>query len=55
VIPTDGRAHDPDPDPGFLGDEVGHWEGDTLIVDTIGIDERTWNDFKGWFHSVRNM
>src|SRR4029077_7494307 len=27
VIPTDGRKHDPDPDPGFLGDEVGRWEG----------------------------
>lgn len=51
VIATDGRAHDPDPDPGFLGDEVGHWDADTLVVDTIAIDERTWNDFKGWFHS----
>ena len=51
VIPTDGRAHDPDPDPGFLGDEVARWEGDTLVVDTIAIDERTWNNFTGWFHS----
>jgi len=51
VIPTDGRAHDPDPDPTFHGDEVGHWEGDTLVVDTISIDDRTWNDFIGWFHS----
>jgi hypothetical protein len=51
VVPTDGRAHDPDPDPTFDGDEVAHWDGDTLVVDTISIDERTWNNFTGWFHS----
>jgi hypothetical protein len=51
VIPTAGRPHDPDPDPGFNGDETAHWEGDTLVVDTIAIDERTWNNFAGWFHS----
>ncbi len=51
VISTNGGTHDPDPDPGFLGDEVAHWEGDALIVDTIAIDERTWNNFTGWFHS----
>jgi hypothetical protein len=51
VIPTDGRPHDPDPDPTFDGDEVAHWDGDTLVVDTISIDERTWNNFVGWFHS----
>jgi hypothetical protein len=51
VVHTDGRAHNPDPDPSFDGDEVGHWEGDTLVIDVIGIDERTWNNFTGWFHS----
>jgi hypothetical protein len=51
VVYVDGRQHDPDPDPGFLGDEIAHWEGDALIVDTIAIDERTWNNFTGWFHS----
>jgi hypothetical protein len=51
VIPTDGRAHQKDPDPGFMGDGVGHWQGDTLVIDVIAIDERTWNNFTGWFHS----
>jgi hypothetical protein len=51
VVHTDGRAHNPDPDPSFDGDGVGHWEGDTLVIDTIAIDERTWNNFTGWFHS----
>ena len=35
----------------WLGDSIGHWDGDTLVIDTIGIDERTWNDYVGWFHS----
>ena len=51
VVHTDGRPHNPDPDPSFDGDEVGHWEGDTLVIDVISIDERTWNNFTGWFHS----
>ena len=51
VVHTDGRPHNPEPDPAFNGDEVGHWEGDTLVIDVIGIDERTWNNFTGWFHS----
>ncbi|HTT04067.1 MAG TPA: hypothetical protein VMF64_02170 [Steroidobacteraceae bacterium] len=36
-IYTDGRAHAVDPDPSFHGDSIGHWEGDTLVVDTVGI------------------
>jgi hypothetical protein len=51
VVHTDGRAHNPEPDPQFNGDEVGHWDGDTLVIDVIGLDERTWNNFTGWFHS----
>ena len=36
-IYTDGRPHPDDPDPTFHGHSIGHWEGDTLVVDTIGI------------------
>src|SRR4029077_10745660 len=38
-------------DPTFNGEGIAHWEGDTLVVDTIAIDDRTWNDYVGWFHS----
>lgn len=38
TIWTDGRAHQEDPDPTYMGDAIGHWEGDTLVIDTIGID-----------------
>jgi hypothetical protein len=51
VIHTDGRPHTKDPDPTFAGDATAHWEGDTLVIDVIAIDERTWNNFIGWFHS----
>jgi hypothetical protein len=51
VVPTDGRAHAKDPDPTYHGDAVGHWEGDTLVIDVIGVDEQTWNNRQGWFHS----
>jgi hypothetical protein len=51
VIPTDGHPHSKDPDPAFNGEGIAHWEGDTLVIDTIGIDERTWNNYVGWFHS----
>src|ERR1700754_1293224 len=36
-IYTDGRPHPDDPDPTFFGHSIGHWEGDTLAVDTIGV------------------
>ena len=51
VIPTDGRPHAKSPEPLFHGDSVGRWEGDTLVVDGISFDERTYIMPNGWFHS----
>jgi hypothetical protein len=41
VIPTDGRPHPSDLDPTWLGNSVGHWEGDTLVVDVTGFNDKT--------------
>jgi hypothetical protein len=40
LIHTDGSPHPKDPDPSFNGDSRAHWEGDTLVIDVISIDER---------------
>jgi len=37
----------------FLGDSVGHWEGDTLVVDTVGLDDRPFLDDEGSAHSTQ--
>ena len=37
---TDGRSHPPDVDPTFNGHSIGHWEGDTLVIDTVGLGHR---------------
>jgi len=50
---TDGRKHDPDPNPTYLGDSIGHWEGDTLVVDVVGFNDRTWLDQEGHPHSEK--
>src|SRR5580698_8215642 len=42
VIPTDGRKHPDDVDASFLGDSVAQWDGDTLVVDVIGFNDKTW-------------
>ncbi len=44
---------DPGPAPAdsWMGQSVGHWEGDTLVLDVTGLDERTWFDRAGDFHS----
>jgi hypothetical protein len=40
-IHTDGRPLPADPDPSYQGSSIGHWEGDTLVVETIGVLPRT--------------
>ena len=42
LIPTDGSPHPPDVLPTYLGDSVARWEGDTLVVDIIGFNGKTW-------------
>jgi len=50
-IVTDGSKH-PEGFPDFwMGDSRGRWEGDTLVIDTTNLDERTWLDHSGNFHS----
>jgi len=41
IIPTDGTPHPADPDPTWMGDSIGRWEGDALVVDTIGFNDKT--------------
>lgn len=42
LIPTDGRPHRDDVPPAYRGDSVGHWEGDTFVVDTTNYTDNTW-------------
>ena len=51
VIPTDGREHPKDLMETWMGNSVGKWEGDTLVVDTVGMLGDTWIDTTGHGHS----
>jgi hypothetical protein len=50
-IYTDGRGHDKDLPPTWMGDSIGSWEGDTLVVDTTDFNDKTWIDRGGRPHS----
>jgi hypothetical protein len=50
-IYTDGRKHPTDPSPAWLGYSVGQWDGDTLVVDTMGFNDLSWLDARGHGHS----
>src|SRR5215831_16117234 len=49
----DGRGHPRDVNPSFMGHSVGRWEGDTLVVDTVGLNDRTWAEIGGLPHTER--
>jgi hypothetical protein len=49
----DGRAHPKDPDPTWYGDSIAHWDGDTLVVDSIGFNDKFWFDFAGHPHTEK--
>lgn len=48
---TDGRGHPKDLDPTYMGNSIGRYEGDTLVVDAVGFNDKTWLDPKGLPHS----
>jgi hypothetical protein len=52
-IYTDGRKHTPADkwNPTYLGEGIGHWEGDTFVVDVTGFNDRTWLDSAGHPHT----
>jgi hypothetical protein len=47
----DGRKHPADLDPTWLGHSIGHFEGDTLVIDTIGFNDKFWFDRRGHPHT----
>ena len=47
----DGRALESAPNPSWMGYSVGHWDGDTLVVESFGFNDRTWLDHDGHPHS----
>jgi hypothetical protein len=49
----DGRKHPADPDPGWYGHSIGHWEGKTLVVDTVGLNDKFWLDGSGIPHTEK--
>jgi len=48
---TDGRGHDDNVEQTWLGDSIGKWDGDTLVVDTVGFNDRSWLDAAGHPHT----
>jgi hypothetical protein len=52
IIPTDGRPHRKDAEETYLGDSVGKWDGDTLVIESVKFVEDTWLIDDGAFHTA---
>jgi hypothetical protein len=61
TIYMDGRSHPKNLAPSYYGDNIGHFEGDTLVVDTVGYNERMWISnlegmpFTGQLHTIERF
>ena len=53
IIYMDGRSHPATLTPTNYGHSIGHWEGDTLVVETIGLNEKFWIDTRGTPHTEK--
>jgi len=53
VIPTDGRPHRADADPSYMGDAIGRFEGNTLVVEVTNFNDDTWLGSDGYFHTEK--
>lgn len=51
VVPLDGRPHRADVEDTYMGDSIGWWDGDTLVVETINFNDETWLTDDGSFHT----
>ena len=51
VVSTDGRGHDLTLNPSYYGDSIGHWEGNTMVVDVTNLVDDTWLSQNGTIHS----
>ena len=52
IIAIDGRPHRKDLPSSYLGDGVGRWEGDTLVIETTNFNDETWLTDNGAFHTT---
>jgi hypothetical protein len=51
VVYMDGREHPDNPVPTWVGHSIGRWDGDTLVVDTVGFNDKFWFDRRGTPHT----